>query len=167
MGQLAYTEYLYRTSVERVKRAAGHKELTATLMERARVAVERSHRQVRQGATEAEIWGRESSSVIESAADGGPDLMEVVSGREFEGELVRLDGKHFVDCTLRECTLEYSGYPVVLETTQFFGCRFQFGGQAAMTMRMLQCFGIMGDGASELIGEAAASASSQGSQRPN
>lgn len=73
--------------------------------------------------------------------------LEVVSECSFENQRVLLDGKHFVNCTLNNCTLEYSGHPVVLETTAFHDCNFQFRGEAALTMQLLECFELVTPGA--------------------
>ena len=35
--------------------------------------------------------------------------MEVVSKQFFSDEAVKLDGKHFIDCTLANCELAYCG----------------------------------------------------------
>jgi hypothetical protein len=69
--------------------------------------------------------------------------LEVVSNRCIRGELVNMDGKHFVDCELLHCTLQYSGQPVVLESTRFEHCGFQFTAEAALTARFLECFQLL------------------------
>jgi hypothetical protein len=70
-------------------------------------------------------------------------ILEVVSGCSFENQRVLLDGKHFVNCTLNNCTLEYSGQAVVLETTAFTSCNFDFRAEAAMTMQLMECFELV------------------------
>ena len=45
--------------------------------------------------------------------------MDTLRHTAFQNETVVLDGKHFIDCTLKNCTLEYSGGPVILERTIF------------------------------------------------
>ena len=65
---------------------------------------------------------------------------------------------------MTDCTLDYSGYPVVLESTQFAGCRFQFHGHAAMTMQLMECLGYAGERAPEQHAEATGTAKSA---RPN
>lgn len=74
------------------------------------------------------------------------DALHIISGQNFRNELVPMDCRHFVDCTMTDCTLEYSGQPVVLETTSFSRCTFRFGGEAAMTACFLDCFGLLTKG---------------------
>ncbi len=69
--------------------------------------------------------------------------MQVVSGVTIEGESFELDGKHFIDCTLLNCILEYSGGEVVLERTHIRGCRHVFYGKAKLTLHYLQGVGLM------------------------
>ena len=78
-----------------------------------------------------------------------PDLIEVIASREFANEVVVMDGRHFIDCTLSNCVLEYSGYPTVLETTQFQGCSFRFKAEAALTMRFCECFELIASSCSD------------------
>ena len=72
--------------------------------------------------------------------------LERIADRSFTEETVQLDGRHFVDCRVANCVLEYSGGPVILEGTEFTGCRFRFGGEAAMTISLIGCFGLIEDG---------------------
>ena len=69
--------------------------------------------------------------------------MEVVRNQYLEGELVRLDGKHFIDCTLCNCTLEYAGGRVVLERTHITGCDHVFCGPAKCTVSYLELMGLV------------------------
>ena len=57
-----------------------------------------------------------------------------------------IDRRHFIDCTLLNCTLEYSGGPVILERTQLSGCRYVFFEQAGMTVQLVQTLGLMFSG---------------------
>ena len=68
--------------------------------------------------------------------------MEQVSGQTIVGQVLSMDGKHFIDCEIRNCILEYSGQALIMETTLFSQCSFRFTGEAALTMRFLECFGI-------------------------
>ena len=61
-------------------------------------------------------------------------LMNILWNTTFENETVVIDGKHLVDCTLLNCTLEYSGGPVILERTELRGCHYVFRDQAQMTV---------------------------------
>ncbi len=141
----SYNEYLYRTSLERVAHGRTSRTTSDQLLEKARATLERSRLQV-SGHVYVEPEATLAPAPVQRQA---PELMEAVSGRTFDGEHVVLDGKHFADCILRNCVLEYSGLPVVLETTQFAGCRFQFNGAAAMTMQLMECLRFAGEGAPE------------------
>ena len=69
--------------------------------------------------------------------------METIEGRTIRGEIIRVDEKCFVGCRLINCTLEYSGGPVILERTQLTGCRYVFLGRAKASVDFLQCVGLM------------------------
>ncbi len=69
--------------------------------------------------------------------------MDILWNTTFENEAVVIDGKHLVDCTLLNCTLEYSGGPVILERTEFRGCHYTFFGQAHATVGFLEALGLM------------------------
>ena len=69
--------------------------------------------------------------------------MDTLRHLTFQNETVPLDEKHFVDCTLYNCILEYRGGPVILERTHLRGCQYVFFGQAQMTIRLLQNVGLM------------------------
>ena len=71
--------------------------------------------------------------------------MQTVSHVTFENETVCLDNKHFEDCTLVRCVLEYSGEALLIERTAFEGCRLKLREGAGRTMQFLQCMGYMGD----------------------
>lgn len=71
------------------------------------------------------------------------DFLEAISGRTFREEIVALDGRHFIRCSLYKCTLQYSGQPVVIESTEFCSCRFRFSAEAALTVQLLECFDLM------------------------
>lgn len=69
--------------------------------------------------------------------------MEVITGRHIEGELVELDGRHFVDCILCNCVLEYGGGDVILERTQIRSCQHAFFGRARCTVNYLERMGLI------------------------
>jgi len=73
----------------------------------------------------------------------GDDPLEIVSGKNIADALVILDHKHFINCSLTKCTLRYSGGQLILESTNFESCVFQFDDEAAMTVRLLECFRMM------------------------
>jgi hypothetical protein len=70
-------------------------------------------------------------------------LQLMVSKRDFEGEMVSADAKHFRDCGFRNCTLLYSGAPVTFESCRFYECKFRFSGAAGRTVQFLDCFSIL------------------------
>jgi hypothetical protein len=70
-------------------------------------------------------------------------LLLLVSKHDFDGEVVATDGKHFRDCGFRNCTLLYSGSPVIFESCRFHDCRFEFSGAAGRTVQFLDCFRIL------------------------
>ena len=69
--------------------------------------------------------------------------MEIICGRTITGEVLRLDDKHFVDCTLDGCQLSYSGGGVIFERTRLTQCRHIFHGAARATVLYLQNAGLM------------------------
>ncbi len=99
-----------------------------------------------------------------SASDPVAHLLEKVEGQCFEDQVLTMDGKHFVDCCVLNCVLEYSGQALVLETTEFRGCSFRFHGEAALTLNFLHCFGLMPERSSDV---AVAASKPLRSQRPN
>ncbi len=110
-----------------------------------------------------------SQSAVEEAplpqATGGPaNLLQVVRGQSLRSETVVMDGKHFIDCHLSNCVLEYSGQATVLESTQLSGCSFRFKGEAALTLNFLECFGLMPRGETDYTVAASETALTQ---RPN
>ncbi len=79
----------------------------------------------------------------------------LVSKHDFDGEMVPADNKHFSDCGFRNCTLLYSGSPVIFESCRFHQCRFEFSGAAGRTVQFLDCFGILPGQAADQAGNAA------------
>ena len=75
--------------------------------------------------------------------------MELIQGQTILGESLDIDNKYFIDCTLEDCTLEYSGRPVTFERTHLRGCRYVFHGLAKTTVQFLQCTGLMQHNPSE------------------
>jgi hypothetical protein len=69
--------------------------------------------------------------------------MEVVQGQVIQGQSVEIDHKTFIDCTLINCILNYSGEPVTFQRTRFQGCRYVFFGLARRTVHFLQGAGLM------------------------
>lgn len=71
-------------------------------------------------------------------------MLERISDLKFEDESVCLDGKHFVDCTFTDCTLEYSGDDVVFERTGMYNCRHVLVGHARQTANYMRLVGLEG-----------------------
>jgi hypothetical protein len=71
--------------------------------------------------------------------------METIRDTAFEGESISVDHKHFMDCTFKNCVLEYSGQSFTLERTQLTNCRYVFFGLARGTVHFLQCIGLLPD----------------------
>lgn len=69
--------------------------------------------------------------------------MELISGQHFDRQHIALDGKHFIDCTLNECSLEYSGQKLTIERTEILGCSLTFRAEASRTLQFLQGLGYM------------------------
>jgi hypothetical protein len=82
----------------------------------------------------------------------------MISEHHFVSECVLADGKHFCDCAFRNCTLLYSGAPVIFEACRFHGCRFEFTGAAGRTVQFLDCFGLWSRLAADQFGNPADSA---------
>ena len=69
--------------------------------------------------------------------------METILSETIQNELLRIDGKTFIDCTLVNCTLEYSGKPVVFDRTRLKRCSYVFTGEAKRFLDFLQTAGII------------------------
>ena len=69
--------------------------------------------------------------------------METLRNLTFVSESVTVDHKHFMDCTFKDCILEYSGEPFTFERTQLTNCRYVFYGLARGTVHFLQCIGLL------------------------
>jgi len=71
--------------------------------------------------------------------------MQIVSHVTFRDETVCLDDKHFMDCSLLRCVLDYSGEELMIERTEIHGCRLKLNGAAGRTLNFLQCMGYTQD----------------------
>lgn len=89
--------------------------------------------------------GAEAMLAVDVQQNPPGAALETIRDRDFEHEFVVLDGRHFIDCKLSHCTLQYSGQPVILETTTFQGCRFEFRDGAALTVQLMECFELLFD----------------------
>ena len=156
MQRQAYCEYLQQTSAERLVHSRASLQNTRTLLELAEARLSRARKRSvavtpLEDPTPEVIDAPPVSTSGEKPAADPVQAPEVITGRDIEGELVRLDGRHFVDCNLTNCTLEYGGSVVVLESTQFHGCSFRFTNEAAMTVQLLECFGVVSESAPSYV----------------
>ena len=61
----------------------------------------------------------------------------------FENQHVVLDEGVFVNCTFKNCSLEYSGGDVLVQNCQGEGCQLVWRGAAQRTVILLQGLGLM------------------------
>ena len=67
-----------------------------------------------------------------------PDTPSIVRGKTFVGDRIRLDGRTFVGCRFRDCTLEIAGSAAfALERCDVSRCEWIVVGCAATAIRML------------------------------
>lgn len=165
----ARVQRLLEDSAKRVRISRGLQDGCRKSVHDSREAVSRS-RVLLQQSRPVELCSCEASDSepVAIVPDRPPPegLLEVVAGRSFRNERVVLDGRHFRDCELVDCTVQYGGNPVILETTRLEGCNFQFEGYAAMTIQLLETFDMLPGGTiqyAHLPGTAATPLSS----RPN
>lgn len=121
------------------------RDQTRESIRRSQEAVSQSRGRLRSGTPCAHPSVDDTTPPTAASPDPGK-FMERVDGKSLSDQVVNMDGKHFVDCVLSNCVLEYSGKPVVLETTRFEGCSFRFKGDAAMTLRFCECFNLVDRG---------------------
>lgn len=139
---------LLSSSNERILISNLLRDQTRESIRRSQEAVSRSRDRLRSGTPCADPPVHETRPASAVASDPGT-FMERVEGRSLADQVVDMDGKHLVDCVLSNCVLEYSGKPVVLETTRFKGCSFRFKGDAAMTLRFCECFKLFDQGGAD------------------
>ncbi len=73
----------------------------------------------------------------------GAYAVQTIQQRVFEGEVLEMDDKHFIDCRLTNCVLRYSGRALVIEKTRLQGCNYVFFGRARGTIHFLQMMGLL------------------------
>jgi hypothetical protein len=61
----------------------------------------------------------------------------------FENQHLILDEGVFVNCTFKNCSLEYSGGDVYVQNCQGEGCQLVWRGPAQRTVMLLQGLGLM------------------------
>lgn len=67
--------------------------------------------------------------------------MEEIRKQVIENETLLMDGKNFIECTITNCTLIFSGGDYAWTDTEFDMCILQFVGEAARTISFLGYFG--------------------------
>ncbi|MGH9405113.1 MAG: hypothetical protein ACRD3D_04655 [Terriglobia bacterium] len=63
--------------------------------------------------------------------------------KTFEGQHLILDDGVFINCTFKNCSLEYSGGDVYVQNCQGDGCQLIWRGAAQRTVFLLQGLGLM------------------------
>ena len=66
----------------------------------------------------------------------------MIQGFTYREKTVRLDGKHFKDCTFADCILEYSGGDVILERVSMLSCKHTLIGYARQTANYMRSVGL-------------------------
>jgi hypothetical protein len=69
--------------------------------------------------------------------------MRTIRDKHIEGELVQIDGTHFIGCTLTDCILQYGGGHVVMEGTRISRCHHVFIGPARLTVNYLEAMELV------------------------
>jgi hypothetical protein len=75
--------------------------------------------------------------------------MTKVENQLIEGQSLSIDDVAFINCTLKDCVLEYSGGSFMLVDTEIKGCRYIFYGAARGTIHFLQSVGMVPNSPSE------------------
>ena len=69
--------------------------------------------------------------------------MNRCEGKVFENQHLVLDEGVFINCTFRNCSLEYSGGDVYVQNCQGEGCQLVWRSAAQRTVILLQALGLM------------------------
>ncbi len=69
--------------------------------------------------------------------------MSRYEGKTFENQHLVLDDGIFINCTFRNCSLEYSGGDVYVQNCQGDGCQLIWRNAAQRTVFLLQGLGLM------------------------
>lgn len=69
--------------------------------------------------------------------------MDTIVHKTFQDEVVGIDNKSFVHCSMTNCTLQYHGEPVSFYATRLSRCKYIFLGPAKRTVLFLQETGLM------------------------
>jgi len=68
--------------------------------------------------------------------------MQVIENQNETGTTVVIDGKNFINCRYRECTLHYSGGDFAWTDTVFENCPVKLAGAAERTSALMAYLGI-------------------------
>jgi hypothetical protein len=71
------------------------------------------------------------------------DSMRIIRGKKFSGESFVLEETVFIDCTLENCDLFYSGGDFEWSNTKFLNCQFRWRGGAKNTVVLLIATGLL------------------------
>lgn len=69
--------------------------------------------------------------------------MNRFESKVFENQHLVLDEGVFINCTFKNCSLEYSGGDVYVQNCQGEGCQLVWRGSAQRTVILLQALGLM------------------------
>mgnify|MGYP001181037165 CR=1 FL=1 len=69
--------------------------------------------------------------------------MNRYENKTFENQHLVLDEGIFINCTFKNCSLEYSGGDVYVQNCQGEGCQLIWRGSAQRTVFLLQGLGLM------------------------
>jgi hypothetical protein len=69
--------------------------------------------------------------------------MHVHKDKTFNNQTFELEEVSFINCTLRDCDLFYSGGDSDWQGTNFVNCRFHWRGPAKNTVLLLQTIGAL------------------------
>jgi hypothetical protein len=69
-------------------------------------------------------------------------LVSVVGKKFVKADEVSLDNVRFLDCSFDECTLLYSGGPVVMDNCWLHNCELKIQGSAAIVLESLGRMGF-------------------------
>jgi hypothetical protein len=75
--------------------------------------------------------------------------MHRFDSKVFENQHLVLDEGVFINCTFRNCSLEYSGGDVHVQNCQGEGCQLVWRGPAQRTVILLQALGLMATSAAQ------------------
>lgn len=78
-----------------------------------------------------------------TSTSGSTATMNRHEGETFENKHLVLDEGIFINCVFKNCSLEYSGGDVYVQSCQGEGCQLIWRGAAQRTVFLLQGLGLM------------------------